>query len=194
MTLRQLSLPRRAWQEDFRFACVVVLLVATNGCGVFSFDRFWCETGGGCWYWEVDRCRECQKSQVARVGDGLILGAACRISVRGKSNLRRSQVRTVLTNCTIIDCTGQPPLKEMSLIIEGDRISELKAGKYGPPAGEGERVLDLDGGYVLPGLWNVHVHLGDLIPDPQFLLETESPIDYAIRAGRNLPDKKRAPQ
>jgi imidazolonepropionase-like amidohydrolase len=80
----------------------------------------------------------------------------------------------------------------MSLIIEGDRIRELKAGKYGPPGGDGERVLDLGGGYVLPGLWNVHVHLGDLIPDPQFLLETESPIDYAIRAGRNAMDAVRA--
>jgi imidazolonepropionase-like amidohydrolase len=101
-------------------------------------------------------------------------------------------VKTVLTNCTIIGCTGRPPLKDMSLIIEGDRIRELKAGTYGPPAGDGARVLDLDGGYVLPGLWNVHVHLGDLIPDPQFLLETESPIDYAIRAGRNAMDAVRA--
>ena len=101
-------------------------------------------------------------------------------------------MKTVLTNCTVIDCTGQPPLKDMSLIIQGDRISELKAGQYGPPAAEGERVLDLEGGYVLPGLWNVHVHLGDLIPDPQFLLETESPIDYAIRAGRNAMDGLRA--
>ena len=101
-------------------------------------------------------------------------------------------MKTVLTNCTIIDCTGQPPLKEMSLTIEGDRIRELKAGKYSQLAGEGERVLDLEGGYVLPGLWNVHVHLGDLIPDPQFLLETESPIDYAIRAGRNAMDAVQA--
>ncbi|NIN65688.1 MAG: amidohydrolase family protein [Anaerolineae bacterium] len=101
-------------------------------------------------------------------------------------------MKTVLTNCTVIDGTGQPPRKDMSLVIEGDRIIELKAGKYGPPAGEGERVLDLEGGYVLPGLWNVHVHLGDLIPDPQFLLETESPIDYAIRAGRNAMDALRA--
>jgi imidazolonepropionase-like amidohydrolase len=80
----------------------------------------------------------------------------------------------------------------MTLIIEGGRIRELKAGTYSSPVGEGGRILDLEGGYVLPGLWNVHVHLGDLIPDPQFLLETESPIDYAIRVGRNAMDALRA--
>ncbi|NIO00146.1 MAG: amidohydrolase family protein, partial [Anaerolineae bacterium] len=101
-------------------------------------------------------------------------------------------MKTILTNCTVIDCTGKPPVKDMSIIIEADRISELKAGMYIPTAGEGERVLDLEGGYVLPGLWDVHAHLGDLIPDPKYLLETESPIDYAIRAGRNAVDALRA--
>jgi len=101
-------------------------------------------------------------------------------------------VKTILTNCVIIDCTGSLPAKDMSIIIEDDRIAELKAGKYISSAGDVERVLDLEGGYVLPGLWDVHAHLGDLIPDPKFLLETESPIDYAIRAGRNAMDALRA--
>ena len=101
-------------------------------------------------------------------------------------------MKTILTNCTVIDCTGNLPLKDMSVIIEEDRISELKAGMYGSSTGEGERVLDLEGGYVLPGLWDVHAHLGDLIPDPKYLLETESPIDYAIRAGRNAIDALQA--
>ena len=37
----------------------------------------------------------------------------------------------------------------------------------------------------MPGLWDVHKHLGDLIPDPKNLLESESIPDYTIRAGRN---------
>lgn len=101
-------------------------------------------------------------------------------------------MKTVLTNCTVIDCTGKPPMLDASVVIEGNRISELGAGVRASSAGEVERVLDLQGGYVLPGLWNVHTHLGDLIPDPKFLLETESAIDYAIRAGRNAMDGLRA--
>jgi imidazolonepropionase-like amidohydrolase len=101
-------------------------------------------------------------------------------------------VKTVLTNCTVIDCTGSLPMEDMSIVVENDRITGLKSGAYTAAAKDADRILDLEGGYVLPGLWNVHVHLGDLIPDPQFLLEVESPIDYAIRAGRNAMDGLRA--
>jgi len=100
-------------------------------------------------------------------------------------------MKTILANCTVIDCTGKAPMKDMTIVIEGDKIAELRPGAQ-RTAGEGERVFDLEGGYVLPGLWNVHVHLGDLIPDPHHLLETESAIDYAIRAGRNAMDALRA--
>ena len=102
-------------------------------------------------------------------------------------------MKTILTNCTVIDCTGKSPMKGMTIVIEGDKIAELKPGAYQGAGKKGEvRVFDLEGDYVLPGLWNVHVHLGDLIPDPKNLLEAESPIDYAIRAGRNAMDALRA--
>ncbi len=101
-------------------------------------------------------------------------------------------MNTVLTNCTIIDCTGKPPTENMNVIIEDNRITRLKLGIYAQSKNNEERVIDLEGGYVLPGLWNVHTHLGDLLPDPKHLLETESAIDYAIRAGRNAIDAIRA--
>lgn len=100
-------------------------------------------------------------------------------------------MKTILTSCTVIDCTGKPPIKDMSVVIEDDTIVELRAGANSQAAEEGVRVIDLDGGYLLPGLWNVHVHLGDLLPDPHHLMETESPIDYTIRAGRNAMDALR---
>lgn len=101
-------------------------------------------------------------------------------------------MKTILKNCTVIDCTGNLPMEGMSIVVENDRIAALQAGELAPAAQDGDRVIDLEGGYVLPGLWDVHAHLGDLIPDPQFLLETESPLDYAIRAGRNAMDGLRA--
>ena len=102
-------------------------------------------------------------------------------------------MKTVLTNCTIIDCTGKAPLADMTVVIEGDRIAELKPGTYKQAAGDGKvRVLDLEGGYVLPGLWDAHVHLFDVTPDPRHLLDTESAIDCAIRGGRQAMDALRA--
>jgi len=80
----------------------------------------------------------------------------------------------------------------MTVVIKGDKIAELKPGAYRQAAGEGEvRVFDLEGGYVLPGLWNVHAHLGDLLPDTRHLLSSESAIDAAIRGGRNAMDALR---
>ena len=67
----------------------------------------------------------------------------------------------------------------------------MKPGVHKEVAGEGERVFDLEGGYVLPGLWNVHVHLGDVFPDPKHLVASESVIDWAIRAGWNCVDALR---
>jgi imidazolonepropionase-like amidohydrolase len=102
-------------------------------------------------------------------------------------------MKSVLTNCTVIDCTGRPPQQDTSIIIEDNKIAELRPGVYQEATGEGElRMFDLEGGYVLPGLWNAHAHLGDLTPDPKHLLETESAIDYAIRVGRNAMDALRA--
>ena len=37
-------------------------------------------------------------------------------------------MRTVLHNCTIIDCTGNPPLKDMMLVVEGEAIADLREG------------------------------------------------------------------
>jgi imidazolonepropionase-like amidohydrolase len=102
-------------------------------------------------------------------------------------------MKTVLTNCTVIDCTGSSPMKDMTVVIEGEKIAELKPGGWEQTTGEGKvRVFDLEGGYVLPGLWNCHGHLGDLVPDAKHLMEGESAIDCAIRGGRNAMDALRA--
>jgi len=97
-------------------------------------------------------------------------------------------VKTILTNCTVIACTGKPPVKDMTVVIEGDRIAELKPGGYQQAAEEGDmRLFDLEGGYVLPGLWDVHVHL-----EPEYMPEGESVITWAIQGGRQMMDALRA--
>ena len=106
-------------------------------------------------------------------------------------NCEKAQMKTILTNCTVIDCTGKPPKEDMTIVIEGGKIAELKTGIYREAAREGERVFDLEGGYVLPGLWNVHVHLSELLPDTQWRLGRESAIECAIRCGRNAMDALR---
>ena len=101
-------------------------------------------------------------------------------------------IKTILTNCNIIDCTGAPPMENMSLVITNNIITEIRDGIYNlPPGKENVRVFDLEGAYVLPGLWNVHTHIGDLMPDPKNILESEASPPAVIRAGRNCMDALR---
>ena len=63
----------------------------------------------------------------------------------------------VLTNATLIDCVDPNPVSEASVVIEDDRIAEITDGSHSP-AGRNAHVIDLGGAYLLPGLWDVHVH------------------------------------
>jgi imidazolonepropionase-like amidohydrolase len=60
----------------------------------------------------------------------------------------------LLAGATVIDGTGKDPLAT-TVHVEDDRISGL-----GGPDGSPERVLDLTGLTVLPGLIDAHVHVG----------------------------------
>ncbi len=95
----------------------------------------------------------------------------------------------VLTNGHLIDGTGRALMKDVTVIIEGNIIKEIRQGIYHQPPGKmNVLVFDLDGGYILPGLWNMHVHLSDLLPDVHDMLGHEPTFPAFIRAGRNTMD------
>ncbi len=63
----------------------------------------------------------------------------------------------VFTHVTVIDMTGAPPSPDMTVVISGDRITELgkSAAVHAP---EGAQVVDATGKFMIPGLWDMHVH------------------------------------
>ena len=102
-------------------------------------------------------------------------------------------MKTVLTNSTVIDCTGNSPMENTTVFIEDNKIARLQQGAYQEQSGDDEtRLLDLEGKYVLPGLWNNHAHLSDLVPDPRNVLQNEPVGSAAIRCLRNAMDALRA--
>ncbi len=102
-------------------------------------------------------------------------------------------MKTILTNCTVIDCTGQSPMEDATVVIADNKIARLRQGAYQESAGEKKtRLFDLEGGYVLPGLWNAHAHLSDLIPDTRNIQDNEPVGCAAIRSGRAAMDALRA--
>lgn len=63
-----------------------------------------------------------------------------------------------LVGGTMIDGFGGPPLRNSVIIIEGERIKTIgQVGNIEIPAGA--EIISTEGMSVLPGLWDMHVHL-----------------------------------
>ena len=66
-------------------------------------------------------------------------------------------MKTILTHATLIDCVHPVPFHDISVVIENGRIQEIIKGA--PPANADDaQVIDLESAYLLPGLWDVHIH------------------------------------
>src|SRR5262245_61195668 len=67
------------------------------------------------------------------------------------------QKALVLTHITIIDVAGGAPKPDMTVVITVAHITDLgEAGKISVP--QGGRVIDAGGKFLIPGLWDMHVH------------------------------------
>jgi len=62
-----------------------------------------------------------------------------------------------ISDVTVIDATGAPAKPNMTVIITGDRITTIaKTGEVAIP--KNARVFDGTGKFLIPGLWDMHVH------------------------------------
>ena len=77
--------------------------------------------------------------------------------------------RLILRGATLIDGTGAPAIGPVDIVVERNRIVEIKSVGYpGVPIEEkkrpkvksGDKELDLAGMYVLPGFVDMHAHIG----------------------------------
>jgi imidazolonepropionase-like amidohydrolase len=63
-----------------------------------------------------------------------------------------------ITHATVLDGTPGPALSDTTILVEGDRIVAMgPSASTAVPAGV--RTLDATGRFVIPGLWDMHVHL-----------------------------------
>jgi imidazolonepropionase-like amidohydrolase len=93
---------------------------------------------------------------------------------------------TVIRNVTLLDGTGAAPVPGQALIVEGRRISWI-----GPdaqlPEGSAAVALEGQGGTIMPGMINCHVHLtNDGSPDLFGQVERDSVTASALRGYLNL--------
>ena len=87
-----------------------------------------------------------------------------------------ASARTILHCGAIIDGVSDLPRPNMTVVVEGDRITALHPG-FTPPA-HNDRLVDLRHATVLPGLIDMHVHLD----------QQQAPNTYAERLSLDAGD------
>jgi imidazolonepropionase-like amidohydrolase len=94
-------------------------------------------------------------------------------------------MRLVLTNAHLIDCILPAAVPGSSVTVEEGRIVEVLDGSHSPTT-RGAEVIDLQGSYLIPGLWDVHVHLEwPCLSHPTM---AEQAVQYGFNARRGLLD------
>jgi imidazolonepropionase-like amidohydrolase len=63
-----------------------------------------------------------------------------------------------IVHATVIDGTGSPALKDRAVLIQGDRIVAVSPAS-GFQLPKSIQVVDASGKYLIPGLWDMHVHM-----------------------------------
>jgi Amidohydrolase family len=90
--------------------------------------------------------------------------------------------RLILRGATLVDGTGAPPIGPVDIVVEGNRIKDIKnVGAPGAPIDEskrpkaeaGDHEIDLRGHYVLPGFVDLHGHMGGY--------EQGTPAEYVLK-------------
>lgn len=75
-------------------------------------------------------------------------------------NIPAQQLRTdvlAFTHVTVIDMTGAPPKRDMTVVITGNRITTIgRTGKVRVP--HGAQIINATGKFLIPGLWDMHAH------------------------------------
>jgi imidazolonepropionase-like amidohydrolase len=98
-----------------------------------------------------------------RVPTGVFLAVA--ISVAAIADRGASASTLVFSHVNVIDATGGPLQSNMTVIVRDKQITDVeKNGKVRIPADA--RIVDAHGKYLIPGLWDMHVHtvFGDWLP------------------------------
>ena len=80
-----------------------------------------------------------------------------------------------LTHVTVIDATGRPPQPDQTVLIEAGHITRVgtRATIKVPKTA---RTIDASGKFLLPGFWDMHVHLAGINADPSWSQQVLLPL------------------
>lgn len=105
------------------------------------------------------------------------------------SAVLRAQTRNpdiLIRDVTVIDATGAPARRNVDVLIRGDRIQRMAAHIS---VASGTRVIEAHGQFLIPGLWDMHVHVWD--PDVAFPLFIANGVTGIRNTGGHADELKR---
>src|SRR5258708_4278810 len=75
--------------------------------------------------------------------------------------------RLAIAHVAVVDTTSGEIKADQTVVIVGARIMKIvPASAYRPEAGT--QVIDARGKYLIPGLWDMHVHIAGISADPKW--------------------------
>jgi Amidohydrolase family len=116
----------------------------------------------------------------------------------GQAKPTRQFKSLVLTHATLIDATGAPAKRDMSIVIVDGRLTTLgKTGRVRVPADA--EIIDASGKFLIPGLWDMHIHSGGYENGKKYLprlvangitgvREMGSPLDEILRLRKEIDE------
>ena len=99
---------------------------------------------------------------------------------------------TAIVGGTVVNLDGEAPIENAVILVEGERIAAIgAAGSVEIPDGAGQ--IDAGGAWLIPGLMNMHVHLGLILPGKMKAeLQNESEAALALRMAANARESLQA--
>jgi imidazolonepropionase-like amidohydrolase len=129
----------------------------------------------------------------------LLLSILLPSSLFAQASTAKSQ-SLVFTQVIVIDMTGAPPKPDMTVIVVGNRIAAIgKTGKLRVP--HDAQVVDASGKYLMPGLWDMHVHSESYNKGKKYsarllamgitgVRDMGTPLDDILRLRREIAEEK----
>ena len=99
---------------------------------------------------------------------------------------------TAIVGGTVVDLEGKAPIENAVIVVEGERIAAIgEAAEVTIP--DGAEQIDTSGTWLIPGLMNMHVHLGLVLPGKLTAeLADESEAALALRMAMNARESLQA--
>ena len=91
----------------------------------------------------------------------------------------------ILENATVIDGTGDLPKPNTTIVINGSRIADLSNNATVNPdlPFAAKIVINLTGKYIIPGLFDMHAHVGNVLKNSYNQSESEDMLSMLLAYG-----------